>query len=77
MQLDKTTKFFLIGSVVLLLSGLFWHFLGRYIPWSKIPLGRLPGDIYIKKENSSFYFPLTTGLLLSLLFSLLMRIFRK
>jgi hypothetical protein len=43
------------------------------IPW----LGRLPGDIFIKRENFSFYFPLTTCILISLLFSLLVFLFRK
>ncbi|ADU96727.1 DUF2905 domain-containing protein [Thermovibrio ammonificans] len=38
---------------------------------SGIPLGRLPGDIYIKKDNFVFYFPITTSLLVSLLLSLL------
>jgi hypothetical protein len=36
-----------------------------------LPLGRLPGDITYKGRNFTFYFPLTTGLLLSLLISLL------
>lgn len=44
----------------------------------KIPyLGRLPGDIFIKKENFSFYFPITTGLLLSLIISLILWLFKK
>jgi hypothetical protein len=44
----------------------------------KIPfIGRLPGDIYIKRENFSFYFPLATGLLLSLVISLILWLFRK
>ena len=44
----------------------------------KIPgVGKLPGDIFIKKENFSFYFPLTTCILLSILFSMLMYFFGK
>jgi len=43
------------------------------IPW----LGRLPGDIYIKKENFSFYFPIATSILLSLLLSLILWLFRR
>jgi len=40
---------------------------------AKIPfIGRLPGDIYIKKNNFSFYFPLGTSLLLSLILSLIL-----
>jgi hypothetical protein len=43
------------------------------IPW----LGRLPGDIYIKKENFSFYFPIATSVLVSLILSLLLWLFRR
>lgn len=43
------------------------------IPW----LGRLPGDIHIKKENFTFYFPLATSILLSLLISFLLWLFRR
>ena len=44
----------------------------------RIPLiGRLPGDIRIERENFSFYFPLGTCLLLSLLVSLLFWLFRR
>ncbi len=39
--------------------------------------GRLPGDIVIKKDNFSFYFPLATGILISVLLSLLLFIFNK
>lgn len=40
-------------------------------------LGRLPGDIVIKKEGFTFYFPLATCLLVSLVISLLIRVFRR
>lgn len=43
------------------------------LPW----LGRLPGDIAIKKESFSFYFPLTTSILISVVLSLLMWLFRR
>jgi formate hydrogenlyase subunit 3/multisubunit Na+/H+ antiporter MnhD subunit len=44
----------------------------------KIPfLGRLPGDIVVKKDNFSFYFPLTTCLIVSIVLSLLLYLFRK
>jgi hypothetical protein len=38
-------------------------------------LGKLPGDIIIKRDNFSFYFPLTTSILLSLLFTLIFALF--
>lgn len=47
--------------------------LGPRIPW----LGKLPGDIYIKRENFNFYFPLATSVLLSLLLSFILWLFRK
>ena len=40
-------------------------------------LGRLPGDIAIKKENFSFYFPITTSILISIVLSLLFYFFSK
>jgi Protein of unknown function (DUF2905) len=63
----------IVAGVVLIVAGLLVTFAGR-LP---IKLGRLPGDIYVHGKNSSFYFPLTTCILLSLLFSLVMWILRK
>jgi hypothetical protein len=40
------------------------------------PLGRLPGDIVVRREHVSFYLPVTTSVLLSLLLSLLFALFR-
>lgn len=42
-----------------------------------IPFGRLPGDIVIRRGNFSFYFPLATSIILSILLSLLFAIFRR
>ncbi len=65
---------------VLLLSGISLIILAGVtflIQKTGLPLGRLPGDIYIKHQNNSFYFPLTTCLLASLLISLLFYLFRR
>ena len=40
-------------------------------------LGRLPGDIYIKKENFSFYFPVTTCAVISILITLILLLVRR
>jgi hypothetical protein len=57
----------LIGlGLVILVIGLIWPLL------SKIGLGRLPGDIVVERENFTFYFPLMTGILISILLSLLL-----
>ena len=42
-----------------------------------VPIGRLPGDFHVQRGNFSFYFPLVTCLLLSLLLTLLLWLFRK
>ncbi len=57
-------RFLVVLGLVLLVTGLLWPYL------SQIGLGRLPGDIAIQRENVTFYFPLMTCLLLSVLFSL-------
>lgn len=47
-----------------------------YVP--KIPwLGKLPGDITIKRENFTFYFPLATSILISVLLTILFSLFRR
>jgi hypothetical protein len=60
-------------GLMLVALGVLVTFAGR-LPFR---LGRLPGDIYIQGKNSSFYFPLATCILLSVLFSLLMWILRR
>jgi hypothetical protein len=42
-----------------------------------IPFGRLPGDIYLRRGGFSFYFPLATCIVLSILLTLLMSFFRR
>lgn len=64
-------KFLLIVGAVIILIGLFW-------PWlHKLPLGRLPGDILIQREHFTFYFPLTTMILISCVLTLLVWLFRR
>ena len=42
-----------------------------------VPFGRLPGDIYLRRGNVSFYFPLATSILLSIILTLLLSFFRR
>ena len=62
-------KWLVIMGIVLIAFGVYILILGKLL--SVVPLGKLPGDIEIKRENFVFYFPLGTSLLLSLLLSLL------
>ena len=47
--------------------------LGGKIPW----LGKLPGDIYIERRNITFFFPLTTSILVSVILSLVLYLFSR
>ncbi len=69
MSLESIAKFIILTGVVLVLFGLVLWFS------SKVGLGRLPGDIYIKRDNFAFYFPLGTAIFLSLLLTLLLNLF--
>ena len=60
----------LIGLVILAV-GLAWPLI------AKLPLGRLPGDIVIDRPGFKFFFPLTTGILVSIALSLIVWLFRK
>ena len=65
-------KFLIIlGAVIIAFGGLL--LLSGKISW----LGRLPGDIVIQKKNFTFYFPLATSILLSILLTLIFWLFGK
>jgi len=59
-------RILIFAGIILILAGLFISMVGR-----------LPGDIVIKRENFVFYFPITSSILLSLLFSLLFYLFHR
>ncbi len=69
---EQIGKFLLIVGLVMAAAGVVLIFSDK-IPW----IGRLPGDLHIKKDNFSIYFPLTTSILISLLLSALFWLFRK
>jgi hypothetical protein len=68
-ELGKTLM--IVGSLMLLV-GAFLSFEGK-LPW----VGRLPGDIFIQRDNFTLYFPLATSLVISVLLSLLFLFFRR
>jgi hypothetical protein len=59
-------RFLIVLGLAILVIGLLWPYLSR------LGLGRLPGDIVIERENMTFYFPLVTCLLVSVLLSLIL-----
>lgn len=64
-------KWLIIIGLVLIALGVLWPVL------SKLGLGSLPGDIRIERKGFTFYFPLTTSILVSLLITLILWIFRR
>jgi len=66
--MGRTFIYIGIGFIAL---GLLWPLLRH------LPLGRLPGDIMIEKENFRLYFPVTSSIVVSLLLSLLFYFFRR
>ncbi len=60
-----------LGLVIAALGGIFWLFSG--VPW----VGRLPGDIYVRRGSFTFYFPIATCILISIVISLLFALTRR
>ena len=62
---------FIVIGLLIVAIGVLW-------PWlSKLPIGRLPGDIVVDRPGFKFFFPLTTMIIVSIVVSLLLWLFRK
>jgi Protein of unknown function (DUF2905) len=66
-------KLLVVIGAVAIVTGLAFMLLGR----TNIPLGRLPGDIVYRGKNSTFYFPLATSILVSVVLSVVMYLIRR
>lgn len=67
----RMQKALIILGLIFLVTGIAW-------PWlSATQLGRLPGDIVIQRENFTFYFPITTMIVVSAVISLIVWLFRQ
>ncbi len=65
-------RLLIIIGVILVIAG------GILLLAGRLPgLGRLPGDIYIKKDNFVLFFPITTMIIISIIISLLLRLFSR
>jgi hypothetical protein len=64
-------RFLIIVGLLILLVGIAWPWIGR------LGLGRLPGDINIERDGWSFHFPIVTSIVVSIVLSLLIWLFRK
>ncbi|MCZ2458509.1 MAG: DUF2905 domain-containing protein [Chitinophagales bacterium] len=70
---SDTGKYLMVAGGILLLAGIIVYFFHDKLQW----IGRLPGDIWIERENFRFYFPVTTMILLSLLITAIISMIRK
>ncbi|QKS70767.1 DUF2905 domain-containing protein [Paenalkalicoccus suaedae] len=64
--MESIPKLLIWSGLTLLVVGLLWQFLSRFIS-----LGRLPFDIVIERGNTTFYFPIMTSIILSVVLSLI------
>ncbi len=69
---DSFAKLLIVFGLILAAVGGLLLFIGK-VPY----IGKLPGDIYIQKKNFTFYFPIATSILLSILLTLLFSFFSR
>ena len=70
---QQTGKYIFIVGIVIVFIGIVIYFFHDYFRWA----GRLPGDIRIEKNNFRFYFPVATMIIVSLVLTILVNIFKK
>ncbi|MGM0652310.1 MAG: DUF2905 domain-containing protein [Bacillota bacterium] len=70
-DLGSFGKLLLIGGALIAAVGLL------FLLFSKLGLGRLPGDIFIQRDNVTFYFPLATMIIISIILTLLLNFLRR
>lgn len=69
--MESMGKLIISIGVILVIIGLVISFGG------KLGLGKLPGDIYIDKGNFKFFFPITTSIIISIVLTIILRLFKK
>lgn len=67
---ESIGKILMVFGVILFFAGVVIYFGGKYTA-----LGRLPGDIHIERENFSFYFPVVTSIVISLVMTIILNFF--
>ena len=71
--MENIARFLVIGGIVLILIGGGVYLAAKF----GIPLGRLPGDIRIEGKNGSFYFPITSSILVSILLTIILNLITR
>lgn len=65
------SRWLIVLGLILVAAGILWPFL------AKLGLGKLPGDIVVRRDGFTFYFPVMTSLVVSLVISIVIWIFRR
>ncbi|MBI3591865.1 MAG: DUF2905 domain-containing protein [Candidatus Melainabacteria bacterium] len=73
MELSSIAKYLIYIGVLLLIIGSVLYFLSKI----GLGVGKLPGDILIQKGNVTFYFPLATSIIISIILTLLLSFFSR
>ena len=71
--MENIARYLMIGGIVLFLIGGGVYLTARF----GIPLGRLPGDILIEGEHGSFYFPLVSSILISIILTIVLNVISR
>ena len=70
---SQTGKWLIVAGTVIVIVGVLIYFFHDKLNW----LGKLPGDIRVERDNFHFYFPITTMIVISIVLTLLINLFRK
>jgi len=71
--MESIGRYLMIGGIILFLIGMGFYIASKF----GFPLGRLPGDIRIQGENGSFYFPLTSSILVSVILTVVLNLISR
>jgi hypothetical protein len=71
--METISRYLIIGGIILILIGGGVYLAAKF----GIPLGRLPGDIRIEGENGSFYFPITSSILVSVILTIVLNLIAR
>lgn len=75
-RMSELGKIFVVFGLLMVILGVVLMAAGTFsgkVPW----LGRLPGDIYIKRDNWTLYFPLATSIIISIILTVIFSLFRR
>ena len=72
LEINSIGKTLVVFGAILIAIGVVFMLVGK-LSWS----GRLPGDIYIQKKNFTFYFPIVTSILISIILSIVFILLRR